>query len=1007
MKKIFILLSVAFFGMFGASAQAPVIYTKMTAAGYEFKYLKIDSGLLVPSRDTLVYRNANQPGIIVYKPGSGFFGYNGTNWNKLVGVDTTSLSNRINTKLNIVDTANIRFRPIAGSNVTLSGTYPNITINAASQSTDTSSLSNRINQKLNIVDTANVRVRLSAGTNITSISGTYPNLTINAGNQSTDTSSLSNRINQKLNIADTANVRVRLSAGTNITSISGTYPNLTINADNQSIDTSSLSNRINQKLNTSDTANIRFRPVAGANITLAGSYPNITFNATSTTVDTSSLSNRINQKLNIADTANKWVTNVTTLTDSSFNVSRAGAVSTITIKTTGQATNARRLVTQVYNNTGTTIAKGSVVYINGRHSSNLPTIALAQANDEANSYKTFALVENDIATSNSGTVIQAGNIGNLNLPTSIYADGDILYLSPTVAGGYTTTKPIAPDHICKLGSVTRAHPTFGQIETKIENGWELMEMSDVQLSTVPADSALLQFSRVDSLWHDRTITQAIGPYLNAKQDASSAWKTVGNTVGVSDFIGSNNNAPLRFKTNGENTMVLDSIGRLQVNGLVNNTTYANALQLANKNARSVFNVSTTGVTTHMSIKANNNAVGDSLVIADTGLIQPRSNSAIWLKGQTTGAGNVNVNAWRSGSAGTGSIFSANVGTNAPIFNMLSTGQMSIGAETPASTAALDITSTSRGLLIPRMTTTTRNAIGSPSQGLMIWNTTDTTLNQYTGNTWRGLVGYNPSGTIDYTAPTQTGSNANGIMTLNQTWNTTGNVNGLAINITNTASGTNSRIFDVVVSGSREFVIDRNGTVGAISTTRYQGFSFSAGGGSTSNATYFNCTGSNSSNNAGTTANGFQSAMSFSPSSNNAVFNNFSAIPTINQTGTASGISRGLFVNPTLTSAVDFRAIEATNGSIVLPYATAAATYAIKTSDYLLNCTSGTFTATLPTAVGCTGKNYVLKNSGTGTITIATTSSQTIDGATTYSLNAQYKYVHVVSNGANWIVIANN
>ena len=38
--------------------------------------------------------------------------------------------------------------------------------------------------------------------------------------------------------------------------------------------------------------------------------------------------------------------------------------------------------------------------------------------------------------------------------------------------------------------------------------------------------------------------------------------------------------------------------------------------------------------------------------------------------------------------------------------------------------------------------------------------------------------------------------------------------------------------------------------------------------------------------------------------------------TINQTGGANGITRGLYINPTLTSAADFRAIETTRGRIV-------------------------------------------------------------------------------------------
>jgi hypothetical protein len=150
----------------------------------------------------------------------------------------------------------------------------------------------------------------------------------------------------------------------------------------------------------------------------------------------------------------------------------------------------------------------------------LPTIALAQANNEENSYTTFALTENDIANGSSGIVIQAGNITNLNLPTSSYTDGQVLYLSPTIAGGYTTTKPLAPYHIVKLGTITRAHPTFGTIELKIENGWQLDELSDVSIPVVPADSVILQFSRVDSLWHDVSINNAIGTKYIRPSDTS-------------------------------------------------------------------------------------------------------------------------------------------------------------------------------------------------------------------------------------------------------------------------------------------------------------------------------------------------------------------------------------------------------------------------------------------------------------------------------------------------------
>lgn len=96
-----------------------------------------------------------------------------------------------------------------------------------------------------------------------------------------------------------------------------------------------------------------------------------------------------------------------------------------------------------------------------------------------------------------------------------------------------------------------------------------------------------------------------------------------------------------------------------------------------------------------------------------------------------------------------------------------------------------------------------------------------------------------------------------------------------------------------------------------------------------------------------------------------------------------------------------------SGSLSLPYAAKTTTYTITVTDHTIDCTTGTFTVTLPTAASITGREYTVKNTGAGVITLATTSSQTIDAATTYSLATQYKYVTVISNGANWIITANN
>jgi len=267
-----------------------------------------------------------------------------------------------------------------------------------------------------------------------------------------------------------------------------------------STDTTSLSNRINTKLsiNDSSTYQTKFR---------SDSARTNTYTA-------------INTKLNKTDTANAFLISVSQPNDSSLTFVK-GTTSTNYIIRSSVAGSATRMITQVYNKSGATITKGSVVYINGSHSSILPSIALAKANAEETSAYTYGLVENDIPNNTQGVVIQSGAITNLNLPTSSYTDGQTLYLSPTIAGGYTTIKPLAPSHYVAIGTIIRANPTFGTIIVAIRNGFQLDEMSDVSIALVPNDSTLLQFSRVDSLWHDVSVTNAIGnKYLKPSDTAS-------------------------------------------------------------------------------------------------------------------------------------------------------------------------------------------------------------------------------------------------------------------------------------------------------------------------------------------------------------------------------------------------------------------------------------------------------------------------------------------------------
>jgi hypothetical protein len=61
---------------------------------------------------------------------------------------------------------------------------------------------------------------------------------------------------------------------------------------------------------------------------------------------------------------------------------------------------------------------------------------------------------------------------------------------------------------------------------------------------------------------------------------------------------------------------------------------------------------------------------------------------------------------------------------------------------------------------------------------------------------------------------------------------------------------------------------------------------------------------------------FRLNFSFSPTSGTREHMGLWLLQTINQTGGANGITRGLYVNPTITAAADFRAIETTAGNVI-------------------------------------------------------------------------------------------
>jgi len=114
---------------------------------------------------------------------------------------------------------------------------------------------------------------------------------------------------------------------------------------------------------------------------------------------------------------------------------------------------------RVRNTTGGTINNGTPVYVSGA-SGNKPLIAKGQADDVATS-EIMGVTTHNIGNNADGYVTTQGIVRDVD--TSSFTAGDVLYLSPSVAGGITKTKPTAPDSIERIGWALNIHATQGTI----------------------------------------------------------------------------------------------------------------------------------------------------------------------------------------------------------------------------------------------------------------------------------------------------------------------------------------------------------------------------------------------------------------------------------------------------------------------------------------------------------------------------------------------------------------
>ena len=281
---------------------------------------------------------------------------------------------------------------------------------------------------------------------------------------------------------------------------------------------------------------------------------------------------------------------------------------------------AKNLEVYVRNQTGATLTAGTIVYINGS-TGNRPTVTKAQANNDANSAQTFGFTKTSIANNGFGYVIVRGELENVD--TSALTEGQQLYLSPTTAGTWTTTKPSAPQHMVYVGIVVRAHPTQGVILVAIQNGLELEELHNVSITT-PTDGQVLKYEAATGLWKNGTDVGGVAwggitGTLTAQVDLSNALDSKADLSGDT-FTGKVNLTPSAADA-GLNIGTLASAPTNLVNGdlwIGDNLNYRNQVG----GTRTVLNAQTPNTVTVNGVNApltlNQAGSGAALAINNTG-----------------------------------------------------------------------------------------------------------------------------------------------------------------------------------------------------------------------------------------------------------------------------------------------------------------------------------------------------------------------------------------------------
>ena len=266
----------------------------------------------------------------------------------------------------------------------------------------------------------------------------------------------------------------------------------------------------------------------------------------------------------------------------------------------------------VKNQTGSTIAKGVAVRFNGTvGNSGRLLIAPFIADGSVPSSRFMGVTAEEILNGEDGKVLYFGRVRGIN--TNAFNEGDILYASTTVAGGYQTAIPVAPNNIVQVAAVVTKSATVGTIFVRPTLGSNINKDEGVKIVSV-ADKNLLQYQSGTSLWENKSLAQVLGGTSAqfVKGDGSLDSSTYGTgtvtSVGLSSATSGVTIGSSPVTTSGTITLTIATASGSQ-NGLLSSTDWTT---FNNKQNALTNPVTGTGTTNYLPKFTGASTIGNSL-----------------------------------------------------------------------------------------------------------------------------------------------------------------------------------------------------------------------------------------------------------------------------------------------------------------------------------------------------------------------------------------------------------